>query len=120
VGNKIADAGDMAFLRAEIGNALVGGLTNSRAVRAQERGESMSFAQIEPENRTLLAQLQRHVDEVPKDWARFTELAHYFHVKNARSWANKAAGADVTTQIDPGFSLMPYTVGFTGRAATAA
>jgi CO dehydrogenase maturation factor len=109
VGNKIADAGDLAFLRGELGEALVGGLTYSRVVRAQERGEAVSFGQLEPENRTLLAELQRRVDEVPKDWDRFTELAHHFHVKNAHSWANKAAGADVTTQIDPDFSLAPFT-----------
>jgi CO dehydrogenase maturation factor len=111
VGNKLADAGDLAFLRAEIGEALVGGLTYSRAVRAQERGEHVPFAQLEPENRALLAGLQRRVDEAPKDWNRFTELAHHFHVKNAHSWANKAAGADVTTQIDPGFSLAAFAAG---------
>jgi CO dehydrogenase maturation factor len=109
VGNKIADAGDVEFLRAEIGDALVGAMTYSRVVRAQERGEAVSFGQLEPENRTLLAELQRRVDEVPKDWDRFTELAQHFHVKNAHSWANKAAGADVTTQIDPGFSLAEFT-----------
>jgi CO dehydrogenase maturation factor len=108
VGNKIAEPGDLAFLRAELGDALVGGLTYSRVVRGQERGEAVEFGQLEPENRTLLAELQRRVDEVPKDWDRFTELAHQFHVKNALSWANKAAGADVTTQIDPGFSLREF------------
>ena len=117
VGNKIADAGDLAFLRGELGDALVGGLSYSRVVRAQERGEAVSLGQLEPENRTVLADLQRRVDEVPKDWGRFTELAHQFHVKNALSWANKAAGADVTTQIDPGFSLLPFTVGASVGAA---
>jgi CO dehydrogenase maturation factor len=105
VGNKITEPGDLAFLRGELGDALVGGLSFSRAVRAQERGEGLSLELLEPENRTLLAELQRRVDEVPKDWARYTELAHYFHVKNARSWANSSVGADVTTQIDPDFSL---------------
>jgi CO dehydrogenase maturation factor len=105
VGNKITEPGDLAFLRAELGDALVGGLSFSRAVRAQERGERLSLEQLEPENRTLLADLQRRVDEVPKNWVRYTELAHHFHVKNALSWANSSVGADVTTQIDPGFSL---------------
>lgn len=108
VGNKITEPGDVAFLRGELGDALVGGLTFSRAVRAQERGEGLSLEQLEPENRTLLAELQRRVDEVPKDWARYTELAHHFHVKNARSWANSSVGVDVTTQIDPDFSLAAH------------
>ena len=105
VGNKITEPGDLAFLRGELGDALVGGLSFSRAVRAQERGERIALEQLEPENRTLLADLQRRVDEVPKDWARYAELAHHFHVKNAHSWANSSVGVDVTTQIDPDFSL---------------
>ena len=108
VGNKITEPGDLAFLRGELGSALIGGLVFSRAVRAQERGEPMSLEQLEPENRTLLADLQRRVDEVPKDWARYTELAHHFHLKNAHSWANSSIGTDVTTQIDPDFSLAAH------------
>ncbi|HZU57169.1 MAG TPA: ATP-binding protein [Actinocrinis sp.] len=114
VGNKITEPGDLAFLRGEIGDALIGGLTFSRAVRAQERGERISLEQLEPENRTLLADLQRRVDEVPKDWARYTELAHHFHVKNAHRWANSAVGKDVTTQIDPDFSLVGHVAVVSG------
>jgi CO dehydrogenase maturation factor len=115
VGNKIADPGDLDFLRGELGPTLIGGLTYSRAVRAQERGEPLSFDRIEPENRTLLAELQRRVDEVPKDWDRFSELARHFHVKNALSWANNATGTDVTAQIDPDFSFAHHAL--TRRAA---
>lgn len=114
VGNKITEPGDLAFLRGALGDALIGGLTFSRAVRAQERGERISLEQLEPENRTLLADLQRRVDEVPKDWARYTELAHHFHVKNAHSWANSSVGKDVTTQIDPDFSLVRHTAVVSG------
>lgn len=120
VGNKITEPGDLAFLRAELGDALVGGLSFSRAVRAQERGERISLEQLEPENRTLLADLQRRVDEVPKDWARYAELAHHFHVKNANSWANSSVGADVTTQIDPNFSLPDYAASLVVEAEAAA
>lgn len=117
VGNKIAEPDDLAFLRREIGEALIGGLTFSRAVRAQERGERISLGQLEPENRTLLADVQRRVDEVPKDWARYTKLANHFHVKNALSWANSSVGADVTMQIDPHFSLANYAAA--GASAVA-
>jgi CO dehydrogenase maturation factor len=47
------------------------------------------------------------VDARVKDWEKFTRLAVEFHLKNARAWANAAAGADLAGQVDPGFVLGP-------------
>ena len=104
VGNKVADAEDEAFLRAEIGDALVGWMGDSRYIRALDRGRRPGFESFEPAGRALLGRMLAEVDATVRDHARMTSLAHLFHAKNALAWANRAAGTDVTAQIDPGFA----------------
>ena len=104
LGNKVVDAEDEAFLRAEIGDALVGWMGDSRYIRALDRGQHQPFAAFEPAGRELLGRMLAEVDATVRDPARMTSLAHLFHAKNALAWANRAAGADVTLQIDPEFA----------------
>ncbi|MBR7832802.1 ATP-binding protein [Actinospica durhamensis] len=104
VGNKVADADDEAFLRAEIGDALVGWMGDSRYIRALDRGRRPGFEGFEPAGRALLGRMLAEVDATVRDDARMTSLAHLFHTKNALAWANRAAGTDVTAQIDPEFA----------------
>jgi CO dehydrogenase maturation factor len=54
--------------------------------------------------------LQAAVDAQVKDWAAFTRQAVEFHLKNARAWANAAAGADLAAQVDPEFALGPQAI----------
>ncbi|MBR7826870.1 ATP-binding protein [Actinospica sp. MGRD01-02] len=101
VGNKVVDDEDAAFLRAEIGDALVGWMGDSRYVRALDRGQRPDFASFEPAGSELLTRMLAEVDAAVRDSARMTSLAHLFHTKNALAWANRAAGTDVSLQIDP-------------------
>jgi CO dehydrogenase maturation factor len=101
VGNKVVDDEDVAFLRAEVGDALVGWMGDSRYVRALDRGQRPDFSAFEPTGFELLTRMLAEVDGSVRDNARMTSLAHLFHTKNALAWANRAAGTDVALQIDP-------------------
>lgn len=101
VGNKVVDDEDVAFLREEIGDVLVGWMGDSRYVRALDRGQQPEFATFEPAGFELLSRMLAVVDGSMRDNARMTSLAHLFHTKNALAWANRAAGTDVALQIDP-------------------
>ena len=101
VGNKVVDAEDAAFLRAEVGENLLGWMGDSRYVRALDRGQHPEFESFEPAGRELLGRMLAEVDGTVRDHARMASLAHLFHTKNALAWANRAAGTDVAMQIDP-------------------
>jgi CO dehydrogenase maturation factor len=103
VGNKVVDDEDVAFLRAEVGDALVGWMGDSRYIRALDRGQRPEFSTFEPGGFELLTRMLAEVDGAVRDDARMTSLAHLFHTKNALAWANRAAGTDVALQIDPEF-----------------
>lgn len=105
VGNKVVDEQDVEFLRAEAGADLVGWMGDSRYVRALDRGQHPEFASFEPAGRELLGRMLAEVDATVRDHGRMTSLAHLFHSKNALAWANRAAGTDVTLQIDPEFAV---------------
>lgn len=101
VGNKVVDEEDVAFLRGEIGGDLLGWMGDSRYVRALDRGQHPDFGTFEPAGRALLGRMLDEVNGTVRDHAGMTRLAHLFHTKNALAWANQAAGADVSMQIDP-------------------
>jgi CO dehydrogenase maturation factor len=105
VGNKVQTEDDVAFLHQHIGDDLLTCFAYSPAVRAMEQGHPFSIGALEGPDRECLRQLQRKVDAQPKNWPRFTRQAAEFHIKNARSWANSAVGADLTAQVDPDFMM---------------
>ncbi|WP_163507376.1 ATP-binding protein [Fodinicola acaciae] len=107
VGNKIGGPADVAYLRREIGDDLVGWLEQSVVVRAQEQGETLSLDQLEPHNVRTLALLKETADASGQDWQRLTRQAVEFHLRNAAAWANDAMGFDLATQVDPGFEPGP-------------
>ena len=111
IGNKITDSGDEAFLRDHVGDDLLATMTASSYVRAAEQGRYAPLDALEPANRGTLEVLRGAVDAAEKDWTRFQQQAIDFHLRNARAWANKAAGADLSTQIDPEFEHGPRAVG---------
>lgn len=103
VGNKVQGDGDLAYLREHVGDDLLTWLGQSAAVRALEQGRE--GVALEEGNQAALARMRAAVDARAKDWARFQRQAIEFHVKNARSWANRAVGEDLETQIDPDFRM---------------
>ena len=107
VGNKVTGPEDVAYLREHTGADLVACLGTSAYVRAQEQGREKDFDALEPANRTALARLQLEADSVPQDWAKFTRQAVHFHLKNAKAWADRATGVDLSAQVDPDFVMGP-------------
>jgi CO dehydrogenase maturation factor len=110
VGNKVHDEQDVAFLRDQVGEALLCCVGQSSAVRGMEQGRPFSLRDLSAADRAALATLRSEVDGRRKDWPKFTRQAVEFHVKNARAWANAAVGEDLEAQVDPGFALGAFEV----------
>jgi CO dehydrogenase maturation factor len=109
-GNKAHSEHDVAFLREHTGGDLLTWFDHEPAVRAMEQGRPFGLADLGPGARAALASVQAAVDAQVKDWAKFTRQAVEFHLRNARAWANAAAGADLAAQVDPTFVLGPEAV----------
>jgi len=118
IGNKVADEGDRAYLREQIGDDLLVCLTASRYVHAAEQGLIGELDALEPANLQALATMRAVLDSCPKDWDGFQRQAEFFHRRNALAWANKAVGADLGTQIDPDFAHGPNALAALDRTAT--
>jgi CO dehydrogenase maturation factor len=103
LGNKVADDGDADYMRAQVGDALIGWLTQSAWVRAAERGAAAPLDLLEPANLAVLDTIRETLDEQPRDWAAYHANTVAFHLRNAKAWANKTAGIDLALQIDPDF-----------------
>ncbi|TDD80414.1 ATP-binding protein [Actinomadura rubrisoli] len=101
VGNKVQGADDIAYLREHVGDDLLTWVGQSSAVRALEQGRQGVV--LEEQNEAALGQMCAEVDARTKDWEKFQRQAVEFHVKNARSWANRATGEDLEAQVDPEF-----------------
>ena len=101
VGNKVQGPDDIAYLREHVGEDLLTWVGQSSAVRALEQGRQ--GVTLEEQNQAALGQMCVEVDARVKDWEKFQRQAVEFHVKNARSWANRATGEDLEAQIDPEF-----------------
>jgi CO dehydrogenase maturation factor len=110
VGNKVHTPEDAAFLREHVGDDLRVCFGHEPAVRAMEQGRTFTLADLSPATRTALDVLRDALDRQDKDWARYTRQATEFHLKNARAWANAAAGEDLAAQIDPSFTLGPHAL----------
>lgn len=119
VGNKISDEEDLAFLREQVGDDLLGWVGRSGHVRAAERGEVRPIDALEPENRATLATMRAMVDGVEKDWPAFQRQAVQFHLRNAAAWANDKTGTDLGDQIDPDFDLEAHATGAYAGAGLA-
>jgi CO dehydrogenase maturation factor len=116
VGNKVTDVEDLAFLRAELGGAMVGWLGPSGHVRATERGETRPIGELEEANRAALRALRELVDHTPRDPAAYQRHAVEFHLRNAASWGNARTGLDLARQVVPDF-VPPTAVAGTTAAS---
>jgi CO dehydrogenase maturation factor len=103
VGNKVADADDLDFLRAQVGEDLLTCLDRSTHVRAAERGAHRPIELLEPANRTALDTMRSAVDGVVRDPVRYRRQGIEFHLRNAAAWANERTGQDLAAQVDPDF-----------------
>lgn len=107
LGNKIGTgdegAEDVDYLRSEVGDALIGWMGRSAWVRAAERGRARPVAELEPENAAACDLLRADLDARERDWAAYHRDTVAFHLRNARSWANRATGVDLAEQVDPDF-----------------
>ncbi|MET7425088.1 ATP-binding protein [Dactylosporangium sp. NPDC005555] len=109
VGNKVEDGDDERFLRDEVGDDLLCVLGRSPFVKAAERGRHLPIDHLEPTNAGALRAMRAALDGCAKDWARYAAQAADFHARNAAAWGNARTGADLTTQIDPGYVMSPAT-----------
>ncbi|WP_300016347.1 ATP-binding protein [Pseudonocardia sp.] len=109
LGNKVVDAEDVAYLRGEVGDALLGWFGQSGWVRAAERGAVAPVAQLEPANLATLDAVRAALDEQERDWAAYHRGTVAFHLRNAQAWGNRSAGTDLAAQIDPDFRPGPVT-----------
>jgi len=103
--NKCENKQDVAFIKDRVGDSLAAVFYRSDYVRAIDKGKSKPLDELEDKNKQALERMVAACDKTERDWATFYQQAKEFHRKNAKSWANDAVGADVTTQIDPDFSL---------------
>jgi CO dehydrogenase maturation factor len=103
LGNKIADADDLAYLQAEVGDELLGCLTPSPWVRAAERGAVAPVARLEPENLAVLESVLTALDACERDWPAYHRATVGFHLRNAASWGDRSTGTDLAAQVDPEF-----------------
>lgn len=103
LGNKITDPDDVAYLRAQVGDSLLGWLGQSAWVRAAERGAVAPIAELEPANLAVLDMLRTALDARERDWAAYHRGTVEFHLRNAAAWGNRAVGADLAAQVDPDF-----------------
>lgn len=105
IGNKIEDGEDALFIAGRAGRDMIGSISRSDFVRASEKGQFLPLTDLEPGNADVLRGLQEMLESLAKDWDAYQRQAIYFHLRNARSWANQALNADLTRQIDDQFSL---------------
>ncbi|QJY49806.1 AAA family ATPase [Pseudonocardia broussonetiae] len=103
LGNKVADDADAAYLREQVGDALLGRFGQSAWVRAAERGDPRPVAELEPENLAALDAVAAALDAQQRDWAAYHRGTVEFHLRNARAWGDRAVGVDLAAQIDPDF-----------------
>jgi len=109
VGNKVADADDVEYLRGQVGPALLATFGHSGWVRAAERGAPRPMESLEPANRAGLDAVLAALDATSRDWAAYHRDTVHFHLRNAEAWANRSLGVDLTDQVDPDFVPGPAT-----------
>jgi CO dehydrogenase maturation factor len=103
LGNKVSDPDDVAYLREQVGDALLGWFGHSAWVRAAERAAVAPIGALEPANLAVLDAVLAALDDRQRDWAGYHRGTAEFHLRNAAAWANRAVGADLAAQIDPEF-----------------
>jgi CO dehydrogenase maturation factor len=110
IGNKVTGVADVEFLYREVGEELLDCFTLSAPIRAMEQGGRVAIEDLAPADRHVLRRMQQTVDATVRDPVNFLVQMHEIHLRNAKAWANAAAGADLANQIDPEFRVRPAAV----------
>jgi CO dehydrogenase maturation factor len=105
IANKIEGSDDINFIKSKVGDDLVAVMGWSKFVKESDRGTILPFGALEPENHKALRDVVAYVDNRKRDWRKSYKQAVEFHIKNANSWANAAAGKDLVRQVDPSFDI---------------
>lgn len=105
IANKVQDEADVTFIKQAVGQDLVAVLPLSQAVRRSDRGERPLLGEFESGLRAGLADVQRVLDSVEKNWEVFYRQLIDLHKKHAASWLNDSFKMDFNEQIDPEFSM---------------
>jgi CO dehydrogenase maturation factor len=103
LGNKVSDGDDEAYLRAEVGDALLGCVGRSAWVRAAERGGTAPLTGLEPANRAVFDAVLAVLDDRRRDWVTYHRHTVEFHLRNAAAWGDRTAGTELALQVDPQF-----------------
>ncbi len=111
IGNKIEDQDDLDFIRAKVGDALVGHLTRSDFVRKQEKGVWQDISNLETENLTLLSDLLSITNDIERNWDRYQQNNLSFFERAAKSWADALYETDMMEQVDPDFRYQDHAYG---------
>ncbi|MDQ3600477.1 MAG: ATP-binding protein [Actinomycetota bacterium] len=111
LGNKVAGADDEAWLRAQLGDALLATVSHSAWVRAAEQGRAPEFALVEAGTRAALETVLAELDGLQRDWDAYHRDTVHFHLRNAAAWANRSVGVDLAEQVDPEFVPGPAALG---------
>ncbi|GAA1849315.1 hypothetical protein GCM10009836_31320 [Pseudonocardia ailaonensis] len=90
LGNKISGDDDVAWLREQVGESLIGCLSQSPWIRAAERGSVRPLAELEPANRAVLNRVVAELDARTRDWEAYHRDTVEFHLRNVRAWAPHA------------------------------
>jgi CO dehydrogenase maturation factor len=104
LGNKITDPADEQWLREQVGDALIGCVSQSAWVRAAERGSVASVAELEPVNLAAFDAVRAALDAQVRDHGAYHRHTVAFHLRNAAAWGNRATGTDLADQVDPEFA----------------
>jgi len=104
LGNKITDPADELWLREQVGDALVGCVSQSAWVRAAERGSVAPVAELEPANVAAFAAVRAALDAQVRDHSAYHRDTVAFHLRNAAAWGNRSTGIDLADQVDPEFA----------------
>ena len=105
IGNKIEERADRTFLEEHVGDALIASIGHSSFVKKKQKGLHKDISHLEHENLAVLQVMHSYASKKIRDWNTYYEHMLIFHTQNAHSWANAQLGVDVTSHIDPNFSL---------------
>jgi CO dehydrogenase maturation factor len=103
IGNKIHTQEDKDYIHQHVRDDLIGFLGFSNYIQKKERGDDTPITELEKENLATLQAVQTLLDNQEKNWGKYLQDLHYFHIKNCKTWANTEYGEDLAVHVDPTF-----------------
>ncbi|MCU0660609.1 MAG: ATP-binding protein [Candidatus Pacebacteria bacterium] len=104
IANKITTQEELEYIEKNIDQKPIAVFPLSSYIRKTERGEYISFGEIEKETRTELEKIHTHIQTHTKNWEKFYKNLLYFHNKKA----SKEKHLQLQDQIDPEFNMLAF------------